>query len=117
MIKAEIDHTSQDDQAVKTVPENAQYQESLADYQVNELWRQSTEASDWHEIRKNFSGNLFKLTIFWLSVVVLAVFLQGFSVADFSLPDSVLITFISSTTVCVTGLFLVAAKWMFSRPQ
>ncbi len=97
--------------------------------------------SDEHAWRNALLDRLFKLVKYWLIAVVAVVVLSGIgsSVSDkseipedwreflnrfssgllihFKLSDTVLITFISSTTVSVIGLFLVAAKWLFRSKQ
>ncbi len=78
-----------------------------------EAKKKHDEAHDLHDTRKEYAGKLFWLIVGWLSVVVVFVALAGFHVGGFSLSDSVLIAFITSTTVSVLGLFIVAAKWLF----
>lgn len=97
--------------------------------------------SDEHAWRNALLDRLFKLVTSWLIAVVAVVVLSGIgsNVSDksespknwcelwlrlvsgllihFKLSDTVLITFISSTTVSVIGLFLVAAKWLFRSKQ
>ena len=82
---------------------------------------------DLHGLRKTFLNRLFGLILGWLVAVVICVFLCAVGGEQqsgdwncpftFKLPDSVLIAFISSTTVSVLGLFLIAAKWLFPSKQ
>jgi hypothetical protein len=59
-------------------------------------------------------GCLFLLIAMWiLSVVALTVML-GFHFLGFTLPDAVIIAYITSTTASVLGLFIIAARWLFS---
>lgn len=69
-----------------------------------------------HETRKIYSSRLFWLIVAWLSVVVLFVALTATIKPYFNLSDSVLIAFITSTTVSVLGLFMLVAKWLFPQP-
>lgn len=75
------------------------------------------EARDLHELRKTYTTKLFWLIVGWLLVVVLYVFLAAAFGNHFKLSDSVLIAFITSTTVSVLGLFIVVAKWLFPSIQ
>ncbi len=71
------------------------------------------EARDRHEIRKPYIDKLFYLTVVWLAIVIIFLVLQATAKNFFSLPDSVLIAFITSSTVSVLGLFVLAARWLF----
>jgi hypothetical protein len=66
-----------------------------------------------HEVRKTYLRRLFVLTVIWLVMVVVFVLMAGFGYRGFKLADSVIIAFITSTTVSVLGLFHFAAKWLF----
>lgn len=66
-------------------------------------------ANDLHDERKEYANRLFWLIVCWLIVVVIFVALNVF----FEIHDSVLIAFITSTTVSVIGLFVLVAKWLF----
>ncbi len=82
-------------------------------YQVEALKQELKEAQDTHELRLGYAGRIFWLVCAWLVCVAIAVFMSGFSLWNFNLSDKVLITFITSTTINVVGLFVVVAKWMF----
>lgn len=71
------------------------------------------EARDVHDLRKRYTGRLFWLIVLWLVAVITFVTLTGAWKAGFSLSDSVLIAFITSTTVSVLGLFVLVAKWLY----
>jgi len=67
---------------------------------------------DVHELRKEYIPKLFGLTCIWL--VVVTVFLwRAAGGRDFYLYDNVLIALITSTTINVIGIFLIAARWLF----
>ncbi len=56
---------------------------------------------------------LFVVIMLWiLSVIILTAFL-GFKVKGFNVSDAVMITYITTTTASVFGLFLIAAKWLY----
>ncbi len=81
--------------------------------EVERLKSELQHANDLHEIRKTYTGRLFGLIVAWLSVVILFVALTATLKPYFNLADSVLIAFITSTTVSVLGLFILVAKWLF----
>lgn len=66
-----------------------------------------------HDTRKQYVGRLFWLITAWLAVVVTLVALTATLKNIFTLADSVLIAFITSTTVSVIALFVIVAKWLF----
>jgi hypothetical protein len=67
---------------------------------------------DVHELRKEYIPRLFGLTCVWL--VVVTVFLWRVAGGwNFYLSDNVLIALITSTTINVIGIFLIAARWLF----
>lgn len=68
-----------------------------------------------HDTRKIYTSRLFWLIVAWPSVVVLFVALTATIKPYFNLSDSVLIAFITSTTVSVLGLFMLVAKWLFPQ--
>jgi hypothetical protein len=57
---------------------------------------------------------LFVLAVFWLFSVIGILVLEGFHPRNFALADKVIITYITSTTASVLGLFIIGAKWLFS---
>jgi len=67
---------------------------------------------DVHELRKEYIPRLFGLTCVWL--IVVTVFLWRVAGGrDFYVYDNVLIALITSTTINVIGIFLIAARWLF----
>jgi hypothetical protein len=85
-------------------------------YELYELRRQHEEAKEIHALRLRYVNRIFTLVVGWLSGVGVAILWTGFGGVNdrvFYLSDKVLIAFISSTTINVIGLFVVAAKWMY----
>jgi hypothetical protein len=80
--------------------------------QNDSLKQQVKEARDLHDLRTTYTRKLFRLIVAWLIVVIIYVGLSATPVG-FKLSDSVLIAFITSTTVSVLGLFVLVAKWLF----
>lgn len=58
---------------------------------------------------------LFWLIVLWLVSVIVLTAAAGFHLWGFALSDKVMITYITSTTVSVLGLFHIAARWLFYR--
>jgi hypothetical protein len=68
-----------------------------------------------HAARLVLLGALFVLVLLWLvSVGVLLLFAGFHSLISFDLSDKVIMTYITTTTASVLGLFIIAAKWLFS---
>ena len=74
---------------------------------------ESVRLTELHDTRKQYVGRLFWLITAWLAVVVALVALTATLKNIFTLADSVLIAFITSTTVSVIALFVIVAKWLF----
>jgi hypothetical protein len=74
---------------------------------------ESVRLTELHDTRKQYVGRLFWLITAWLAVVVVLVALTATLKNIFTLADSVLIAFITSTTVSVIALFVIVAKWLF----
>ncbi len=85
----------------------------LEEFEVQFLKQQLRESRDTHDLRLRYTTCIFCLVCVWLTFVVTSVFLTGFKILGFSLSDKVLMTFITSTTISVLGLFVVVAHWLF----
>jgi len=81
--------------------------------QNQRLKDESVRLTELHNTRKQYVGRLFWLITAWLAVVVALVALTATLKNIFTLADSVLIAFITSTTVSVIALFVIVAKWLF----
>lgn len=81
--------------------------------QNQRLKDESGRLTELHDTRKQYVGRLFWLITWWLAVVVALVALSATLKDFFTLADSVLIAFITSTTVSVIALFVIVAKWLF----
>lgn len=57
---------------------------------------------------------LFILVVLWVVSIPGLLLIVGYQYRGFNLSDSVIIAYITSTTVSVLGLFHIAAKWLFS---
>lgn len=58
---------------------------------------------------------LFTLIVVWICSVIVITLLEGFHFRGFSLSEKVLITYITTTTASVFGLFYIGAKWLFGK--
>lgn len=68
-----------------------------------------------HVARMVLLCGLFGLVLLWLSSIILLLLMVGFSsLISFNLSDKVVITYITTTTASVLGLFIIAAKWLYS---
>lgn len=68
-----------------------------------------------HIARLVLLGGLSVLTLLWVTSIIVFLWLTGMkSITSFNLSDKVLMTYITSTTVSVLGLFGIAARWLFS---
>lgn len=67
--------------------------------------------------RKTYARRIFCLLVAWLAVIGVILFLQAFRIHFFSLPTSVLLTLIGSTTGGVVSIFLIVTRYLFpNRP-
>lgn len=96
--------------------------------EVEDLKQQLLERKELHDLRKWHSRWLFALTVFWVFILWGIVLVQGIGVLPwkpegaseylkFSLEDSVIIAFMTSTTATVLGLYGIAAYWLFGKPK
>jgi len=71
--------------------------------------------SEIHSWRRDYAVRVYKVIIAWLISDVVLVLLYGFGEQyKFFLPDkSVIIAFITSSTVTVIGLFAIVMRWLF----
>jgi uncharacterized membrane protein len=60
-------------------------------------------------------GSLFFLIVLWIVSVILLTVACGLHWRGFTLSDKVIMTYITTTTASVFGLFYVAANWLFSK--
>jgi len=81
--------------------------------QNQRLKDENLRLTELHDTRKQYVGRLFWLITAWLAVVIALVALTATLKNIFTLADSVLIAFITSTTVSVIALFVIVAKWLF----
>lgn len=86
-------------------------------YKSQQLEQELKELKDNHKLRHKYASRIFWLVAVWLAFVLVAVFMAGFDFLSFSLSKEVLITFISSTTINVVGLYVVVAKWLFPSTE
>ncbi|HLL72319.1 MAG TPA: hypothetical protein VK363_12835 [Pyrinomonadaceae bacterium] len=82
---------------------------------VEQIYQTLKTNLDVHGLRIEYLTKLFRLIVGWLIVVI--CFVTASSLKWIVLSDSVLIAFITSTTVSVLGLFMLAAKWLFNAPH
>lgn len=88
-------------------------EESRIEFQLDCLYQEFKHLNDNHNLRLSYTGRIYGLVVAWLVCVVGCVAMAGFSAWGFRLSDTVLVAFITSTTVNVVGLFVLVAKWMY----
>lgn len=75
-----------------------------------------------HKLRKKFSSRLYWLICIWLFILGVIVFASATNCLKiwpthaciaFELPEKVMITILTSTTVTVLGLFVTVLRYMF----
>ena len=89
------------------------YQFGKLELENRRLEDENDRLRDIHQLRKEYIPKLFIFTCLWLGAVVLVVFMVAQASKTFYLSDNVLIALITSTTVNVIGIFLIAARWLF----
>ena len=67
--------------------------------------------------RGHWGTRVFWLLVGWLLAVVGILLLQGFSYKGFHVDNSVVIAFISTTTVNVLSLGYIVANYLFPKPR
>lgn len=97
--------------------------------EIDDLSQQLCERRDLHSIRTKHAWLLFGLTIGWVGVIWLVVLLQGFGqwflpfpapspdekYLPFTLSNTVIVAFMTSTTATVLGLYGIAAYWLYGK--
>jgi hypothetical protein len=78
------------------------------------LRQQITHTSQLHYVRLAMLGFLLLLVILWLASIPTLLFLGGTKWKDFELSDTVMVTYIGSTTISVLGLMRIATRWLFT---
>lgn len=117
----ESSRRERDDRLIET--EKRQLDLDKIKVEVASLSESLSRDRDLHSFRKIVLVALFILVVGWLVSVICAVWLSARYGSElyvaakpgfiFKLSDPVLIAFISSTTVSVIGIFVIAAKWLF----
>ncbi|HJP94430.1 MAG TPA: hypothetical protein VJ875_20890 [Pyrinomonadaceae bacterium] len=104
-------------QAQTTEPDNVlKYQLERLELENTRLSDENVELKDVHELRKQYIPNLFILTVAWLVTVIVIVW-RAAEGTPFYLSDNVLVALITSTTVNVIGIFVIAARWLFPHKR
>lgn len=72
-----------------------------------------------HRHREIITPALRNIAQAWIIAVILILIWQGFGskIGFFHLSDSVLITLLTTTTVNILGLFLLALKYLYANPE
>ena len=107
----------------KLLPSDEEEQEVFVDY-YNPLYTTNREERDWIrtkgladyiKMRRRYGNVILCLTFLWITAVLVVVFMQGYSTNGFTLPDSVLMLLLGTTTANVIGLFIIVANYLFPK--
>ncbi len=95
--------------------------EQLAGEQWREEHLRKKEAADLKgherdiENRGKYTSRLYWLMLGWMTAVYVVIVLSGFAALGFKLSDTVLIALITGTTANVIGLFVIVARYLFTK--
>jgi hypothetical protein len=93
------------------------------DYREKRFKQDIKEREQLLEQRERYADYLFKLIAIWLVGVFILLALSGGEIEvcgriiGVKFSDTVLVTYLTTTTVTVLGLFVIVAKWLFSPLQ
>jgi hypothetical protein len=87
---------------------NAELEKAL---RANEAFRQDIHG------RARWGSRVFWLLIGWLLAVIGVMIFQGFNFRGFKLDNSIIITFITTTTINVLSLGYIVANYLFPKPK
>jgi len=108
---------SEKKQAQTAEPDDVlKYQLERLELENTRLSDENVELKDVLELRKQYIPNLFILIVAWL-VTILVIVWRAAEGSHFYLSDNVLIALITSTTVNVIGIFVIAARWLFPHKR
>lgn len=91
-------------------------EEHKLSFEISCLQHELEELKQNQKLRTEYASRIFWVVVGWLASVLVCLLLSGFGRLfcwPFKLADSVLISFLSSTTVTVVGLFVLVAKWHY----
>lgn len=78
-------------------------------------WIRTEGLADYLKMRRRYGNVILCLTFLWITAVLVVVFMQGYSTNGFTLPDSVLMLLLGTTTANVIGLFIIVANYLFPK--
>ncbi len=126
-ILLEFQNKLQTAQSTKVDTEEAANEErkELQEGKIHELEKQALELQllkaqirkfeDDNEGRREFSRNIFAVTVVWMFLVLMIVI--QCAVGKWRLSDSVLVALITTTTATVIGIFIIVANYLFNREK
>lgn len=65
------------------------------------------------ELRRKFAWAGYGMNIFWLIAILVIISFAGFRFYRFSLPDSVLLALVGTTTANVLGVLCIVMRYLF----
>ncbi|WP_230656880.1 hypothetical protein [Psychrobacter sp. I-STPA10] len=116
------------------------YDKIRESYEIQKIITDIEDLKKTNQLRLKYANNIFRLTCYWLVFVGFIVFLSGLNLHilklnfsaipgsyllyyqidlsefyEFHLADSVLIAFMTTTTISILGIILIVAKWLFPK--
>jgi hypothetical protein len=112
-----IEVVAEKERLSETKSSDLKYVEEVATLTIEKFKGELSHESKKRWLKIGFAFLLFLLVVVWLLVVIIYTGFAGFNFRGFELSDSVLIAFITSTTVSVLGLFHYVAKWLYTANE
>jgi len=97
--------------------EEAMLDKERVSWEVEHLHEDVRQTKRVNNARIVVLSSLFVLITLWIISVMVLVAFCGLHAYGFTLSDKVIMTYITSTTVSVFGLYHIAAGWLFSGKQ
>ncbi|MFQ5674145.1 MAG: hypothetical protein ACE5G9_13770 [Nitrospinales bacterium] len=99
----------------ESVKELETFDKAFQERHLDRLDLQNKALKETTELRKTYSGKVFKFLVGWSLGVGLVLLLQGFKVGGFDLPESVLNVLVGSATANVVALVSLVVKGLFPK--
>lgn len=110
-----VDSEAVAEEEEKELKEGRIHELEKAALELQLLKAQIKKFEDDNEGRREFSRNIFAVTVVWMFLVLMVVILCANG--KWHLSDSVLIALITTTTATVIGIFIIVANYLFNRDK
>jgi len=99
----------------KVQDERSTFDQDKQKWELARLRAELTSLEQDTKLRKAFAWAGYWMNIGWLVAILSLLFLSGFHCWRFSLPDSVLLALIGTTTTNVIGVLLIVMRYLFPK--